>query len=61
MSDCNHNHETQRWVEDYYDAYYDLTETAHWETVTESACEDISLHSYSCTICGKVMSYGDNF
>jgi hypothetical protein len=61
MSDCDHNHHTSVWVEEYFDEYFGITEEAHWEDRTESACEDTSLHTYACTLCGKSMSYGNNY
>lgn len=53
MNNCTH--ERQRETYTYPDE--DAGEPGHWEHWSESACQDIDLHRYKCTLCGEVMYY----
>lgn len=52
---CTHERREQVWVEE--EDWYSGEMVGRWEWNVQSACEDIDLHRYRCTMCGKVMYY----
>ena len=61
---CDHNIETEEWVEDpdldlYEGGPYSCN--GRWETRVESSTVDLDLHRWKCTQCGHIGSYGGNY
>jgi hypothetical protein len=55
-NNCSHYHERQFWIaEDEEDG--DCRVGGYWHYTSESACVDISIGAYKCTICKEVMYY----
>ena len=52
---CTHERNTSRWVTKEND--WTGEDESSWEYDTVSACVDMDLHRYRCTMCGKVFYY----
>ena len=53
---CDHSRQRERWVtnEDWDSCDGN---SGQWEYWSESACIDLDLHRYKCTLCNEVMYY----
>lgn len=54
-SNCKHEREVSQYVEE--ENWYSGEVEGRWEYTTKSACVDIDLHRYKCTMCNEVMYY----
>lgn len=62
MNNCTHETRYEHWQpyedEDYCEPWSSAAQSSgRWVYGTKSACVDIDLHRYKCTLCGEVMYY----
>ena len=55
MTECTHQKTETKWVET--EDYWTGEVEGNWETTTTSCDEDISLHKFKCSLCGRIGYY----